>query len=144
VAKISRPRTFRWRAVTAPPFLAAADFPTAAEAIVNRFLAAGLHVRKPGGVERKAWGRIAANVAPSQRGQQAKDCIILESYLDLARGLRATGFNAPVVYFTSNTRDYSDPVNAARLHPSLVAEFDALNIRYAVNFGMAEHLLSAP
>jgi hypothetical protein len=126
---------------TTAPGLVGASLPATASAVTNRFIAASLPVRTPRNIERKAMARIAANGAPSQKGQQAKDCLILESYLHLARELRANGIPAPIVFLTTNTRDYSGQGSSAVLHPTLFAEFSVSNIGYAVNFGMAEQLL---
>jgi hypothetical protein len=95
--------------VTAAPDLIAAGLPPVARQLVRRFGSVGLHVSTPRGAKNKAWARIAANIPPAQKGQQAKDCIVLESYLALARELRGAGFDKPIVFFTSNTADYSEP-----------------------------------
>lgn len=123
------------------PNLIAAGLPPVAGRFVQRFINAGLHISTPKGAKGKAWVRIAADIPPAQKGQQAKDCVILESYLTLARELRSNEFEKPIVFLTSNTADYSDPAKKANLHPALIAEFASLQIEYAVNFGMAEHLL---
>jgi hypothetical protein len=126
---------------TAAPGLIAAGFPVIARALVARYVAAAPRLTNPRGVQGKAWARIAANLAPAQRGQQAKDCVVLETYLHVARELRAAGLHMPIVFFTTNTGDYSDPAARAAPHPTLAAEFQALDLRYAVNFQMTEHLL---
>jgi hypothetical protein len=126
---------------TSSPGLVIAGLPKASAGIVSRYLAAGLHVRTPRGIPQRAWARIAANRRPSQKGQQAWDCVILESYLHIALQLRTSGVRTPIVFFTTNTRDYSDTSSRA-LHPTLVAEFNAVGLQYAVNFAMAEHLLT--
>ena len=99
------------------------------------------HVRNARDVNRRAIARMAENRAPSKRGQQTKDCIVFESYLALVALLRQAGLQRQIVFFTTNTQDYSDPQNKGTVHPDLVAEFGALNMRYAVNFQMAEHQL---
>lgn len=126
---------------TSAPGLVNARLPPAAQALVQEFLDVAMHVGSPRGIHGKAYARIAANIAPAQKGQQAKDCIVLESYLQLAREARQSGVAEPIVFFTTNTRDYSDGTNKGAAHPTLVDEFAALDVRYAVNFGMAEHLL---
>jgi len=100
------------------------------------------YVRNARDVNRRAIARMAANRAPSKRGQQTKDCIVFESYLALVALLRQAGLQRQIVFFTTNTQDYSDPQNKGAVHPDLVAEFGALNMRYAVNFQMAEHQLT--
>lgn len=123
------------------PSLVATDFPAIASTLVDEFFVAGPHLRKPRDIDRRANARMAANIAPSKKGQQTKDCIVIESYLSLARLLRQSGGLHKVAFLTTNTRDYSDPARTGSVHPDLQAEFDALNVGYCVNFQMAEHYL---
>ena len=123
------------------PTLVASNFPDTASGMVDQYFSAGLHVKNPRGIEGRVLGRIAANKAPSKRGQQAKDCIVIESYLHIAKQLREQKFQQKIVFLTTNTRDYSDGVGSGKLHPDLVAEFSVVNMAYAVNFQMAEHFL---
>jgi hypothetical protein len=124
------------------PTLIAAGLPEVASVSLQRILDASLHLTTPKGVNSKVWTRIAANAAPAQKGQQAKDCLIIESYLHVCRQLRIAGYALPVVFFTSNTQDYSTSTQRSQVHPTLAEEFEVAQMRYAVNFGMAENLLS--
>jgi hypothetical protein len=121
--------------------LTAVNFPAIASQLVDRYVAASLHVRKPRGIERSALARIAANTAPSQKGQQAKDCMVIESYLHIARGLRSQQVQEPIVFLTANTRDYSERLGSSILHQDLLGDFGAVNMIYSVNFEMAAHFL---
>jgi hypothetical protein len=126
----------------APP-LSASNFLDTASTMVDRYFSAGLPFENPRNVAGKAFARVAANKAPSKRGQQAKDCLVIESYLHIAKQLREQQFQHKIVFLTTNTRDYSDPTaSSGKLHPDLVAEFHAVNMAYAVNLLMAEHLLA--
>ena len=124
------------------PTLVESNFPDTASRMVDQYFSAGLHVQNPRDIERKAYARIAANKAPSKKGQQAKDCVVIESYLHIARKLREHQFKQQIVFLTTNTRDYSERAGSGKLHPDLVAEFHAVNMAYAVNFTMAKHLLA--
>jgi len=84
---------------------------------------------------------MASNLAPSKKGQQTKDCIVIESYLYLAKLLREQHFTGRIVFLTSNKHDYSNPTNPGTVHPDLSAEFAAVGMAYAISFQMAEHLL---
>ena len=54
-----------------------------------------------------AMNRIRRNVAPAQRGGgEAKDCEIIECFLSLSKKLRDKGFSEPIVFITSNTKDF--------------------------------------
>jgi hypothetical protein len=126
------------------PSLVASDFPAKSSDLVNKYFAKAEHVSNARDVNRRAIARMAANRAPSKRGQQTKDCIVIESYLSLARLLRQEGLQFQIVFFTTNTQDYSDPQDKGAIHPELVAEFGIVNMRYAVNFQMAEYQLLQP
>jgi hypothetical protein len=80
------------------PGLVASNFPDVANRMADAYFAAGLQVRSPRNVAQAAYARIAANRAPSRRGQQARDCYVIESYLALARNLREAGFKLSMVF----------------------------------------------
>jgi PIN domain len=120
------------------PSLSASNFPDTASTLVDRYFSAGMPFQRPRNVADKALARVAANKAPSRKGRQAKDCVVIESYLHIAKQLREQQFQCQIVFLTTNKQDYSDH---GQLHPDLVDEFHAVNMKYAVNFPMAEHLL---
>lgn len=123
------------------PGLIQSGFLNVVDGILTRFLTAGLNFQPPPETATDAYARIAANLAPSKKGQQAKDCLIIETYLQLARRLRASGLKLPIVFLTTNKNDYSDPNSKGWIHPELARDFKAAGLGYAVNFSMAEHLL---
>ena len=69
-----------------------------------------------------------------------KDCVIVECYLEVTGQLRRAGLSAPVVFVSSNTRDYHAP-GSSHLAPDIAGDFGALQMEYAPNFGAAKHLL---
>jgi hypothetical protein len=123
------------------PRLVESGFADLTNGILTRYLDAGLHVEQPAEVANRAFARIAANLAPSRKAQQAKDCAVIETYLHLTRQLRENKINVPVVFLTTNKNDYSAPNHDASIHPDLAADFEAAELHYATNFQMAEHLL---
>jgi hypothetical protein len=123
------------------PSLVESDFPTKSSDLVNKFFSEAQHVRNTRDVPTRALARVAANRAPSRRGQQTKDCIVVESYLSLASLLRQNGFQRAIIFLTTNTKDYSAPQNNGSIHPELAGEFGAVGMEYAVNFRMAEYQL---
>jgi len=125
----------------APP-LSACNFPNTAGTMVDRYFSAGLPFRKPRNIADKAFARVAAHKAPSRKGHQAKDCVVIESYLHIAKQLREQQFQYKIVFLTTNKQDYSDHASSGKLHPDLIAEFRAVDMKYAVNFLMAEHFLA--
>jgi hypothetical protein len=123
------------------PSLVASRFPDTAHAFVDRVFSEAQHVRGAPHTDRRALARMAANLAPSRRGQQTKDCIVIENYLQIARLLREKNFEGRIVFLTTNTKDYSDKAGSGSIHPDLAGEFGAVNMTYSVNFQMAEHQL---
>ena len=69
-----------------------------------------------------------------------KDCVVIETYLEIARGLRAGGLAAKIVFVSSNTRDYAGETGST-LRPDLAREFATLNMEYAPNLAAARNFL---
>lgn len=92
-------------------------------------------------VERRAMRRVVQALAPSRKGKEsAKNCLVVESYLEVAGELRAAGFIGRIVFASSNTDEYHDG-GTRTLHAQLQADFGAHAIDYAPNFGAAKHSL---
>jgi hypothetical protein len=106
----------------------------------NRWIAASEIAPQSAAVAGRALTRVNKALAPARRGKESmKDCVVLETYLDVVTQLRAAGLASPVVLLSSNTRDYTD--ERRQLRPELVSELAALSMEYAPNFGAAKHLL---
>lgn len=69
-----------------------------------------------------------------------KDCVVIETYLEAIRDLREGGLTAPVVFVSSNTKDYAE-APGSRLRAELATEFAPLSIEYASTWDLAKHLL---
>ncbi len=69
-----------------------------------------------------------------------KDCVVTETYLDVADNLRSLGLTSPIVFISSNTKDYYSS-NIPRLLDDISDDFKKININYAPNFGGAKYLL---
>lgn len=121
--------------------LTAHDFPSTANQFVEDVKSVAVKFQPTGETERKAMARIARSLAPNRRGGQYKDCIVIESNFELVRFLRDRGFDKRVVFLTSNVADYSAERGTVKVHADLASEFQSLQIEYATNFGLAEHLL---
>ena len=90
---------------------------------------------------RRAMRRVVQAVAPSRKGKEsAKDCLVVESYLEVADDLRAMGFIGRIVFASSNTNEFVDG-GTMTLHAQLQADFGVHAIDYAPNFGAAKHSL---
>ena len=86
--------------------------------------------------------RVAEARAPSRKGNEAaKDCIIVETYLEHVRRKRDQGLTAPVVFVSSNVNDYTDRPST-QLAPDLLVDFETVGMRYAPNMAAAKALLN--
>jgi hypothetical protein len=89
----------------------------------------------------RAFNRVSRAITPARRGKDSmKDCVVIETYLDIIATLRSAGLRTPIVFASSNTKDYAQE-NSSRLKSDLAAEFTALNIEYAPNLSAAKDLL---
>ena len=111
-----------------------------ARGVVGRWLAR-LQTFKPGeDAPAKAFARVNTATPPAARGKESsKDCLVYETVLELASGLRAAGTVAPIVFLSSNINEYL--VDRSHLKPEIAAEFAPLGLGYAQNMGLAKHLL---
>lgn len=108
--------------------------------IISRWLAQ-LQTFEPGNdASKKAFTRVNMATPPAQRGKESsKDCLVYETVLELVSALRQAGTTAPIIFLSSNIKEYcSDRKN---LKPEIAAEFGPLELRYAQNMGLAKHYL---
>lgn len=109
--------------------------------ILDRWLAASKTATQAPDIAGRAITRMNQGHTPARKGNaSAKDCVIIETYLDLARRLREDGHITPIVFASSNTKDYCD-IPGAHLKADLAAEFAGLKMEFAPNFGAAKHIL---
>ena len=124
------------------PKLATLEFPNKARSLVKRYRQTANVVNEGQDVVSRAWNRVAMARAPAAPGkQEMKDCVIVENYLEITRQLRARGSAQTVVFLSSNSEDYTT-ASGAKLHPDLASDFAGVGLDFAVNFSMAQFLLS--
>jgi hypothetical protein len=117
-------------------------FPSQSRGIVERFGNAAHIVKARQALYRRAFHRISMNVRPARRGKDsAKDCLIVETYLETARVLRANDFQHDIVFLTTNPTDYEEKGRPKILHPELLADFAAVNLAYQATFMAARYSL---
>jgi hypothetical protein len=85
----------------------------------------------------EAHRRAINNIRPSRKGQQSKDCDIIEHVYSLSTELRNKGFREKIIFTTSNTKDY---YQEGKIHTVLENEFKDLNMDIATNLGWAKSL----
>ncbi|BCG87173.1 hypothetical protein MesoLj113c_32830 [Mesorhizobium sp. 113-3-9] len=116
------------------------DYVPRARQIVGRWLAQLQRVVASPLAPGKAFARVNAGLAPAKRGKESsKDCLIYETYLEVIGSLRDAGVKAPIVFLSSNTREYL--TEGGILRPEIAADFSKLNLVYAPNMGAAKHAL---
>lgn len=110
--------------------------------VTDRWIQIALPAQQTDTVLARGARRVAESRAPSRKGNEAaKDCIIVETYLEYVRGRRTAGLSAPVVFVSSNVNDYAERPGTG-LTPDLVADFGAVQMRYAPNMAAAKAFLS--
>lgn len=116
------------------------DHVARARAVVGRWVAQLKTVVPGPNAPAKAFARINARRAPAAQGKESsKDCLVYETYLEAAAALRAAGVTAPMVFLSSNTREYV--TEGSVLKPDIVADFAPFGLAYAPNMGAAKHAL---
>lgn len=87
----------------------------------------------------RAFRRVSLSITPARKGKDSmKDCVVTETYLDIADELRKSGLKAPIVFSSSNTKDYLD---SKKLADDIAKDFSLYGIQYSSCFGEAKHLL---
>ncbi|CAO3456096.1 hypothetical protein [Azospirillum argentinense] len=117
------------------------DHVTRARGIVDRWFAAATPAAQAGHIPANAWKRVSQARTPARKGKDSmKDCVVVETYLDVVGALRGAGLQSKVVFVSSNKKDYAGETGSA-LKPDLATDFAPLSIEYAPNMGAAKHLL---
>lgn len=117
------------------------DYVTRARAIVDRWISVGTPTNQGAHVPARALARLNEPRTPARRGKDSmKDCVVIETYLDVARALRNEGLARPIVFASSNVKDFAGE-HGSTLNDDLAAEFLALSMEYAPNLAAAKHQL---
>ena len=75
--------------------------------------------------------------APAERGGSIEDCVIIEHYLQLASALKGRALAFPVIFVSSNSRDYGSP---GQMLGTLQEDFDAAGLQFAVHLAHAKSI----
>ncbi len=112
-----------------------------AKPVLDRWKQVAQVVPHNDGVASRAFRRVNEPRTPARRGKESmKDCVIVEAYIEAASQLRAAGLTAPIVFASSNTKDYFAP-NSRHLQNDIAGDLAAVSMEYAPNFGAAKHCL---
>jgi hypothetical protein len=116
------------------------DHVTRARAVVERWLVTLQTINPSQDAHVRAFARLNANKAPAKQGRESsKDCLVYETILEKVAKIRAENCAAPIVFISSNTKDYC--TSGGILKPDIVLEFGQLDLKYAPNMSAAKHLL---
>lgn len=115
-----------------------------AEAMMSDIVNAAINHTTTQDISLNAMGRVMAGRTPAQPGKDStKDCVVVESYLDVATSLRNLGHTGDIVFASSNTKEFLSGTPKA-LNADIAAEFAALGIQYSRALHETRHLLGLP
>lgn len=115
-----------------------------AEAVMTDILRAAVtHATTPE-LTYRAMTRVTQRRTPAKLGKDStKDCVVVESYLEVATSLRNLGHTVDIVFASSNTREFLSGTPRA-LNGDIAAEFAALGIQYSRALHETRYLLGLP
>jgi len=112
-----------------------------ARKIVDRWIMVATPALQSPDIASRALTRLNKAQTPARKGKDSmKDCVVVETYLDLVRKLRAGGHKAAAVFASSNVKDFAEETGSTP-KPDLASEFAALRLEYAPNMAVAKHHL---
>jgi hypothetical protein len=88
--------------------------------------------------------RAFTNVAPSDRGGELKDCVIIEHVLGLSKKLEEQSIEVPKVFLTSNQSDFCVARDSTELDPPLDSDFPNAGLELAITWEHAWSVLGFP
>ncbi|MFC4292727.1 PIN domain-containing protein [Sphingorhabdus arenilitoris] len=116
------------------------DYVDQARSVVERWLTKLQTIIPSQDVHRRAFLRVNAKRAPATQGKEStKDCLIYETILEKACAIRAADCAAPMVFLSSNTKDYC--TQGSILKGDIVDDFGKLDLQFASNMSAAKHFL---
>lgn len=112
-----------------------------AESIMSDIVTTSLTQITTEDINLRAMGRVMAPRTPAKLGKDStKDCVVIESYLDVATSLRSLGHTGDIVFASSNTKEFLSGTPRI-LNADIAAEFAALGIQYSRALHETRHLL---
>lgn len=111
-----------------------------AKALLLRWMHVAMKIPRNEVTDTLAFKRVMDVRAPAVKGKDSlKDCMIVETYLEAARSLREAGLERPIVFVSSNTKEFRP--DSAGPPAELAADFGAVGIIYEPNLSAAMHAL---
>lgn len=107
----------------------------------DRWFQISTTVRESSDTVSNAFLRLNQARSPARKGKQSmKDCVILETYLEHMKSLRAKGRTATAVFVSSNIKDYAAD-DRTTIRDDIKDEFQSLGLEYAPSMSAAKGLL---
>ena len=117
------------------------DHAKRARKIADRWIASARLIEEKKDIYERAVQRVLEPRSPARKGKDSlKDCIVIETYLDIVKGLRRANLSKPIVFISSNTKEYTRK-DRMHLKDDLEKDFASVNLKYAPNFAAAKHYL---
>lgn len=118
------------------------NFVSIVQCVITRYTSVATLLKQSDRASGRAIERSNLGKAPAQKGQRSlEDCVIIETYFEAVQQLRHEGHNQPIVFVSSDLKDYAKPGCPSMLRPKLDQEFVALNLEFAPNLAAAKHHL---
>lgn len=118
------------------------DYISKSRIYADKWIEYATRFAEPKNIASKAHLRVNSAKAPARKGKDSfKDCVIIETYLDIVKQLRELGVDTKIVFVSSNTDDFAEK-NKAQIKKDLSLEFSDLNIDFAPNLGSAKYQLN--
>ena len=116
-------------------------YETRCRKVAERWLKVATLVPDSQQIVSRAFKRVNQARTPARKGKESmKDCVILETYLERIRELRENGLTTPIVFVSSNKKDYAE-TDGVSVRSDIRDEFTKLGLEYAPNMAAAKHFL---
>lgn len=110
------------------------------QSVLDGWISVAVVVPENDGVAARGSVRARTARAPAKPGKASvEDCTVIEAYLEAADLLRKAGHTRPIIFASSNTRDFYD--STRRVPPDLAQDLSAVGLEYQPNLGGARHAL---
>ncbi len=110
--------------------------------VVNRFIKVAVRVTPSADIPARAITRVNQARAPAAQGKDSvKDCVVFETYLEAGAQLRMGGCHTPIVFVSSNSKEYIEPGGSIRLKSDILNDLEGHQIGFAVSLEHAKHAL---
>jgi len=117
------------------------DHVTRARTVADRWIAAATPAQQGPDIASRAFLRLNQVQTPAKKGKDSmKDCVVIETYLDMVAQLRKAGLASKITFASSNTKDYAGATGTT-LNADIASEFFAVGLDYAPNLAAAKHQL---